>query len=218
MAIVNPRTAGTARTLTGLALILGLVLTGCGNSDGDDEGTGGATSTPTTTTSTQPGEGEYVPASADGPAQNVPVPELPEEAKEQSIEGAEATLEYWWETVEYLHLTGDADPLLAVSGSDCVTCHDQAENWTSAYADDHWLTLDGKFEVRIRHSETLSNSGSVHITYESKQPTTNVVSPQGELLEEGHVDGYSADTESLMSFDENLGHWTMLETRKIDDE
>src|SRR5699024_12344017 len=40
---------------------------------------------------------EYIPASAEGPAQNVPEPNLPAVATENTEEGAKATLEYFWE-------------------------------------------------------------------------------------------------------------------------
>lgn len=212
MAIVNPRTAGTARTLTGLALILGLVLTGCGNSDGDDEGTSGATSTPTTTTSTQPSEGEYVPASADGPAQNVPVPELPEEAKEQSIEGAEATLEYWWKTLEYLYLTGDSEPLENVSDSNCVTCNNNAKNWTALYADDHWIVLDDASEIRDVETVLDDDALSADIRYGLDPSHASTYTPDSELLDESFTQDPNQRWRAEVAFNTTSLRWEVYET------
>src|SRR5699024_7528270 len=54
---------------------------------------------------------DYIPASADGPAQNVPEPNLPAVATENTEEGAKATLEYFWEAEAYASLTGETDAM-----------------------------------------------------------------------------------------------------------
>lgn len=82
--------------------------------------------------------GEYVPASADGPAKNVPKPEMPEEMKEETPEGAKAAVQYWWETLYYLQRTGDAEPMLAVSSKDCNYCARYSEFMSDLYKNGHW--------------------------------------------------------------------------------
>ncbi len=49
----------------------------------------------------------YKPADAMGKAQNVPVPEMPELAKENSKAGLEAFIGYWYATYSYATETGD---------------------------------------------------------------------------------------------------------------
>lgn len=71
-------------------------------------------------------EPEPVPASSDGPAENWPEPEVPEEASEQTEEGVEAALQHWFETRQYARNTGDTAPLEAASYSNCDFCDDQA--------------------------------------------------------------------------------------------
>ncbi|WP_258934970.1 DUF6318 family protein [Nesterenkonia pannonica] len=50
--------------------------------------------------------GEPIPASADGPAQNWPEPEIPDGIYEETEEGAEALLHYWWEVLNHARITG----------------------------------------------------------------------------------------------------------------
>lgn len=72
-------------------------------------------------------EPEPVPASSDGPAENWPEPEVPEEASEQTEEGVEAALQHWFETLQYARNAGDVEPLLDVSYEGCDFCLAEAE-------------------------------------------------------------------------------------------
>ena len=55
--------------------------------------------------------GEYVPATAEKKAQNVPKPLMPEKVQELSIDGIYALIGYWISSFNYLALTGDIEPL-----------------------------------------------------------------------------------------------------------
>ncbi|VXB86862.1 conserved exported hypothetical protein [Arthrobacter sp. 9V] len=57
----------------------------------------------------------YKPADATGKAQNVPVPVMPELAKENSKAGLEAFIGYWYATFSYATETGDLDPWVATT-------------------------------------------------------------------------------------------------------
>lgn len=72
-------------------------------------------------------EPEPVPASSEGPAENWPEPELPEDASERTEEGVEAALQHWFETRQYARNTGDTAPLEAASYSNCEFCDHQRE-------------------------------------------------------------------------------------------
>lgn len=56
--------------------------------------------------------GEYVPATRTEPAKNVPVPKLPENANEKSVEAFYAQIGYYAACVQYLIVTGDDGPFL----------------------------------------------------------------------------------------------------------
>ncbi|MDR6988175.1 hypothetical protein J2Y66_002679 [Paenarthrobacter nitroguajacolicus] len=55
----------------------------------------------------------YKPADAKGKAENVPVPVMPELAKENSKAGLEAFIEYWYATYSYATETGDLTAWMA---------------------------------------------------------------------------------------------------------
>ena len=55
--------------------------------------------------------GEYVPATAEKKAQNVPKPLMPEKVQELSIDGIYALIGYWISSFNYLALTGDIEPM-----------------------------------------------------------------------------------------------------------
>ena len=56
-----------------------------------------------------------VPATPTSPAKNVPVPELPEAAKEKTPEGAVAFTEFYVELMNYTSTTNDVKPILDVT-------------------------------------------------------------------------------------------------------
>ena len=55
--------------------------------------------------------GEYVPATRTEPAKNVPVPKLPENANEKSVEAFYTHIGYYAACIQYLLATGDDTPL-----------------------------------------------------------------------------------------------------------
>ncbi|WP_149956108.1 DUF6318 family protein [Zafaria cholistanensis] len=63
-----------------------------------------------------------VPATPTSPAQNVPVPELPEAAKEKTPEGAVAFTEFYVELMNYTWATNDVEPILKFTDPGCKAC------------------------------------------------------------------------------------------------
>ena len=55
--------------------------------------------------------GEYVPATAEKKAQNVPKPLVPEKMNEQSVDGIYAFIGYWLASFNYALMTGDTEPM-----------------------------------------------------------------------------------------------------------
>lgn len=102
-------------------------------------------------------EAVYEPASAEGPAQNVPVPVLPEAAKEFSKEGLIAFAEYWYETLGYAFETGDPEPMMAISDSSCRTCTAMMETVVPGHADGRWI-MGGRMVLDSPHSSFVQAS------------------------------------------------------------
>ncbi|MDD7836366.1 DUF6318 family protein [Paenarthrobacter sp. AB444] len=71
---------------------------------------------------TSSSSGAYKPADAQGKAQNVPVPVMPELAKENSKAGLEAFIGYWYAVGNYADETGDVSGLIALSTPECKAC------------------------------------------------------------------------------------------------
>ncbi|AMM32020.1 hypothetical protein SA2016_1340 [Sinomonas atrocyanea] len=108
-----------------LAFASALALSGCsGGADAESQGpptaspSASATATPTPSVDSRP-----TPASSTGPARNLPKPEMPAAAKENTKAGFEAFTQYWFDAVTYALETGDTAPLKAISKPDCKICN-----------------------------------------------------------------------------------------------
>ncbi|WP_307430228.1 DUF6318 family protein [Pseudarthrobacter defluvii] len=132
---------------TGAALVVGLALALSGCNPGGSPGPGGTSSpvaaeTPTssaTATPTPTPSAVYKPADASGPAQNVPVPVLPEVAKTETKEGLEAFTRYWYSALSYAYETGDISALESASDSACASCKKVKHEVTDWHASGRWL-------------------------------------------------------------------------------
>ncbi|NKX53185.1 DUF6318 family protein [Arthrobacter mobilis] len=140
-----------ARMSAAVAAACALGLAAC---SGDAEGTGAGTPAPSVAVSS-PAAAEttapsataaYKPASAEGPAENVPVPKIPEAAKEKSKKGLKAFVKYWYETLSFAYETGDFGPMKEVSGPGCAGCGRVEETISERHADGKWL-VGGKLVV-----------------------------------------------------------------------
>lgn len=120
-----------------------------------------ASATPGGPTSGSPtDDGAYVPASEKGPARNVPKPVMPDAVKEDTPEGAEAAVEYWWDAVYYLQQTNDPEPLKAVSRSDCKLCSSYIEAINDIYEPGGWHT-GSRPQIESTLSQELAGSTSI---------------------------------------------------------
>ncbi len=101
-----------------------VLLSGChgGSAPGSPASpTGSTTASPTLSVSapavsaTAVAPPAYKPADATGKAQNVPVPVMPDLAKENSKAGLEAFIGYWYATFSYATESGDLGPWIATT-------------------------------------------------------------------------------------------------------
>ncbi|WJH25293.1 DUF6318 family protein [Pseudarthrobacter defluvii] len=164
-AFVSSRTvqSGVAALVVGLAL----ALSGC--NPGDSPGPGGTSSpvaaeTPTasaTVTPTPTPSAVYKPADASGPAQNVPVPVLPEVAKTETKEGLEAFTRYWYAALSYAYETGDINALDSVSGSTCASCKKVKQEVIDWHSSGRWLE-GGRVSVDAVDSNFVQSQPSTY--------------------------------------------------------
>jgi hypothetical protein len=121
--------------------VAALGLTACG---GDAEGEPGSSASPANSavaaeTATPSATPKYKPASADGPAENVPLPKMPSEASLKSQQGLEAFIPYWFETLSYAYESGDLRPLKELTGPQCFSCDEFAKVINAWHVQDGWI-------------------------------------------------------------------------------
>ncbi|MDO5634735.1 MAG: DUF6318 family protein [Micrococcus sp.] len=134
-------------------------------------------------------DGEYVPASEDGPAKNVPVPTKPPMMAYDNPEGAKAAAAYFWDTVNYMHETGDDSYLVEMTGEECSTCKAFASATNARYGGGGWLTstnlrVEGAI-VSSNHStqvgwvvnQLISSNGGEEFWHEGDALVTGQIDP-----------------------------------------
>ena len=148
-----------------------LALTACG---GDAEGqpdptaspaTSAAAETPTPTPAAKP---SYKPASADGPAENVPLPKMPKEAKEKTKAGLEAFTRYWYDLLNYAYESGEIDPVRGTTSESCQRCNTITMNIAEWHEDGRWQ-VGGTVHIDGTGTDFVANdSGEYHIAVQLK--------------------------------------------------
>nr|WP_281405742.1 DUF6318 family protein [Arthrobacter yangruifuii] len=162
-----------------------LFLSACSEAAGDPgpaESPTGVASSPTATptpTPTPTPSATYRPASAEGPAENVPLPVMPEEAKVQSKEGLEAFARYWYDLINYGFETGDVEPIKAISGPECVVCDTFYRTVDYGFDEAGWI-LGGSIKVEDAFSEyILTSDGRYQVLVQQTQIPTSYYGPTG---------------------------------------
>lgn len=158
----------TARSLVlpATAMVAAVLLTACApTDDGPDDASSSTASEAASSSSSSeaatdksPGsDGEYVEASADGPAQNVPKPEKPALADEESYEGAQAFLDYLADTRAYAWQTGDTSLIREITAEECESCTEEYDEIDGLYEGGGWASA-GRDEINLIDKDMPVNS------------------------------------------------------------
>ncbi|WP_146070498.1 DUF6318 family protein [Arthrobacter sp. 08Y14] len=154
----SARSAVPAARLGALGLAAILVLGGCSGDGGEPGAEAAENSSSSPTASESPTESAspsatptptaaaYKPATAEGPAENVPLPVMPDVAKEESKEGLIAFGDYWFSLLNYGYETGDASPVKELSTPECQLCEFYYVDLEEGYENDDWI-LGGKINI-----------------------------------------------------------------------
>lgn len=194
-----------------LVAVSALVLAGCaGGSPGSeaspDATQSSSTSAAATPTATATATPAYKPASASGPAQNVPLPVLPAVAKTETKEGLEAFAKYWFELLSYGYETGDVEPLKAVSGPDCAFCNGLIRNVSDAWADGQWIS-GGKVQAPAITAHILDNE-PWQATVQVIQSEVRIHNPDGTLVQDP-TKAVNTGSQAVATFGPD--GWTLIE-------
>ncbi|UTT71468.1 DUF6318 family protein [Arthrobacter sp. DNA4] len=171
------------------ALVVGLALALSGCNSGGSPGPGGTSSqvaaeTPTASAAATPTptpSAAYKPADASGPAQNVPVPVLPEVAKTETKEGAEAFVRFWYENLSFGYETGHTETLEKISGPGCVFCTGLRDGIAEAWSEGRWIT-GGQIETPVI-TATVEPGAEPYVVVQVIQSTIEIRNPDGTLLQ-----------------------------------
>lgn len=210
----------TARRLrlhfVAVAAGVALVLTGC-NTGGDP----GATDTSSASTSQVPSPSAtptptatpaYVPASASGRAQNVPVPVLPEVAKTETKEGAIAFGSYWYQVLSYSYETGDVALLESLTPKTCAPCQKSVEAIKAWHSEGRWL-IGGQISTpAVDSTFSKDDSGKYKVAVQVHQVPLSYVRSDGTIA---RTDPQAADQGNLLIVSYSTDSWRLDEVGSI---
>ncbi len=162
-----------------LALVCMILVTGCAASGQtghpNEAASTASTGTPVTPNATPAATAtavstEFQFATAEGPAQNVQIPKLPETAKKFSNEGLIAFAEHWYATLTYLYASGDKAPMMAVSSPECEFCVKIANSVSKGYKGGNWI-VGGQQALYSNTTDFIEYPGGVYYANSELQET-----------------------------------------------
>ncbi|MHA7297588.1 DUF6318 family protein [Pseudarthrobacter sp. MDT3-1] len=191
-----------------------LLLTGC-NSGGDPGGTSSASPTSTASPSATPtptATPAYVPASASGRAQNVPVPVLPEVAKTETKEGAIAFARYWFEVLSYSYETGELSLHESLTPQTCAPCQKSAEAIRAWHSEGRWLVGGQISTPAVDTTFSRDEAGKYKVSVQVHQIPLSYVRADGTVA---HTDPQGADQGNLLILSYSSDSWRLDEVGSI---
>lgn len=144
-----------ARTAA-IVVVAAVLLSGCqgGSPTAGNSETHTTTASPTSSVSSPvasaapPSSGAYKPADASGKAQNVPVPVMPDLAKENSKAGLEAFIRYYYSIKNHANETGDVSTLITLNSPECVACSKLLAGTRDSYVGGRWM-VGGRINIPV---------------------------------------------------------------------
>lgn len=141
---MTERSFSVARGRVVAALVgAGLLLSACqggGPTPGTSPSASSTSTSPSATPTPTPSpSAKYIPASAKGKAQNVPVPVKPALADQNSKAGLEAFTKYWFALLDYGYQTGDTKTWTSLTGPNCQFCQSLKEGIDDVYTVNEWM-------------------------------------------------------------------------------
>ncbi|MFF0903548.1 UNVERIFIED_CONTAM: DUF6318 family protein [Kocuria sp. CPCC 205316] len=197
-------------TAIGGVVLTGLLLTGCGTDDDVAATPPSSAASSAAATSAEPSSGatpaDYVPASLDGPAQNVPKPVMPDLARQESREGAQAFLDYWSDAMWYAYQTGDTTFARDITSDACEACLAELDDLEAVYGEGNW-TIGGRESIQIAQAEFFRAADGVY------KPVVIYKREPGQLVSDAAIEidapGEPRD-ESVLYLDFSDGSWIYI--------
>ncbi len=154
---------------------------------------------------------EPTPASSNGPAANIPVPEKPALADENTRQGLEAFTRYWFELFDYGYATNDWSAFDKVTDPGCATCNNIKLVVQEIYEDGMWLR-GGEFEVMGFDTRfELNAAGSIQSFVKNRQSPITYYGADGTELRTDPPPDAAIDVTFALHTSEG---WVMLDYGK----
>lgn len=199
-------------TVVGGVVLAALLLTGCGPDDDGAAASPSSTASSAAASSSEPGPdatpADYVPASLDGPAQNVPKPVMPDLAKEESRDGAQAFLDYWSDAKWYAYQTGDTSYARDIINDNCEVCLDELDEIEKLYESSAWA-VDGRETIKMREDGFVRASDGIYKPVVASVYDGIKIVDSGEIVHEEPSKNDSEDV-FLVYMDYAEGAWTYI--------
>jgi predicted small secreted protein len=204
--------AAVVAALAALALALSGCNTGAGP-DAADTASPAVSQTPTATPAPTPtATAAYVPASASGRAQNVPVPVLPEVAKTETKEGLEAFVAYWYATLSYAYETGDVALLGDITRAGCANCDAAKAVITNWYPNGRWLEGGKIVTPAIETTFKVAPDGNYQVIAQVQQSQLRAYKADGSVSE---VVVPPSDVAQIFMATYSSGGWYVVDVQRL---
>ena len=214
----NVPTSWRARSSAAAFLVAaGLLLAGCAGGAPADPGTATPAGTESASPSPSPSPtptptAVYKPADASGPAQNVPVPVLPEVAKTETKEGLEAFAKYWFSVLSYSYETGKIDAFESVEPESCAACQKVKEVIVNWHSDGRWL-VGGKLTTPVADTNFVKDQGGKYkVAVQVHQEPLSYMRADGTTA---RTDPQAPDQGNLLVVAYENGAWSVAELGSI---
>jgi hypothetical protein len=140
---------------------------------------------------------------------NIPVPEKPALADENSVEGLEAFTKWWFELLNYAQATNDFEPLWAVTDEGCKTCTNFQDFVSASYDERGWI-VGGEVMIQSFDSSFQPTvDGTIDSYVSTTQAALTVHAQKGAVKEE--IDAYPEPRVGLAISAYESGAWRMYD-------
>ncbi|MFJ2620189.1 DUF6318 family protein [Glutamicibacter sp. NPDC087344] len=165
----------------------------------ESQGTSSGSPTPTATQSPTPSETEkYEPATADGPAKNVPVPEMPALAKENSESGSIAFLKHYLNIMNFSFESYNADPLKNLTSNNCQLCFENIIQGIEFNGAQGGWQVGGQYEYRVYSSKV--DGKTALLGFSMRRQPIELYTESGVLADESPSDEIETHAVALLKF------------------
>ena len=162
---------------------------------------------PSPTPSPSPTKPKYQPATAKGPAKNVPKPEMPKLAKEHNEEGAIAFVKYYFDLMNYSLETYTTEDIEEITMKNCRVCGVNFIDHLNLQAHRKYWQVDGQYNVKV-HGVKINDKKEGLTSFALTINQAEVYSGPGKLVTKGQAVDNPAQGVAILRWDKK---WQMFD-------